>query len=135
LDNITDNKIIFTKKAKKIIDNNLDNNYGTLTLTANSINSILNNNNNKDKNINNNYEERLISERSANDSFEKIVNNLNYYKKNKKNEKNKKKEIGKQIKNGINKNKQSGKKLINKFGINYVNKKFNKNIISNLEYK
>jgi hypothetical protein len=132
LDNITDNKIIFTKKAKKIIDNNLDNNYGTLTLTANSINSILNNNNNKDKNINNNYEEGLISERSANDSFEKIVNNLNYYKKNKKNEKNKKKEIGKQIKNGINKNKQSGKKLINKVGINYVNKKFNKNIISNL---
>ena len=38
LDNITDNKIIFTKKTKKIIDKNLDSNCGTITLTATSIN-------------------------------------------------------------------------------------------------
>ena len=42
LDNITDNKIIFTKKTKKIIDKNLDPNCGTLTLTSNSINNINN---------------------------------------------------------------------------------------------
>ena len=80
LDNITNNKIIFTNKTKKIIDENLDPNYGTLTLTSNSIN-------NNDKN----YNDGLISGRSINDSFEKIVHNLIYYKKNKiKLEKNKK---------------------------------------------
>ena len=36
LDNITDNKIIFTKKTKNMIDKNLDPNYGTLTLSNNS---------------------------------------------------------------------------------------------------
>ena len=83
LDNITDNKIIFTKKTKKIIDKNLDSNYGTLTLTTNSIN-----NNNSEKNNNNNINninnDGLISARDINDSFEKIVHNLIYYKKNKK---------------------------------------------------
>ena len=48
LDNITDNKIIFTKKTKKIIDQNLESNFGTLTLTSNSIN--FNNTNNIDNN-------------------------------------------------------------------------------------
>ena len=91
LDNITDNKIIFTKKTKKIIDKNLDSNYGTLTLTTNSINN--NNNNEKNNNNNNNNNniiinninnDGLISSRDINDSFEKIVHNLIYYKKNKK---------------------------------------------------
>ena len=159
LDNITDNKIIFTKKTKKIIDKNLDNNYGTLTLTTNSIKSNINNNNSKnikdknnkrnenDKNNNNifyNYNDGLISARSINDSFEKYVHNLIYYKKSKKNEKKLKKEISNTNKNNINNvnnnnannsnknNTQSGKKLANKVGINYGNKKINKNIIYSL---
>ena len=95
LDNITDNKIIFTKKTKKIIDKNLESNCGTLTLTTNSINANSNNNNNtvNDNNANkngNNYikkinnDDGLISSRDVNDSFEKIVHNLIYFKKNKK---------------------------------------------------
>ena len=157
LDNITDNKIIFTKKTKKIIDKNLDNNYGTLTLTTNSIKSNINNNNSKikkdknnknDKNENNrfyNYNDGLISTRSINDSFEKYVHNLIYYKKTKKNEKKIKKEISNTNKNNnnnnnntnnnnaINKNSsQSGKKVNNKVGINYGSKKINKNIIYSL---
>ena len=72
LDNITDNKLIFTKKAKKIIDQNLDSNCLTITLNANA-----------DKSMNGGG---LISTRTGNDSFEQIVNNLNHYKKtNKKN--------------------------------------------------
>ena len=71
LDNITDNKIIFTKKTKKIIDKNLDPNLITLTLTNNS--------NMTEKNT-----DGLISSRSKNDSFEKIVHNLIYHKKSKK---------------------------------------------------
>ena len=71
LDNITDNKIIFTKKTKRIIDKNLDPNCGTLTLTNNS-------------NLTGQNTGGLISARSKNDSFEKIVHNLIYYKKNKK---------------------------------------------------
>ena len=124
LDNITDNKIIFTKKAKKIIDQNLDPNMGTLTLTSNSIN--LNNINNNE--LNNN--DGLISKRSANDSFEKIVHNLIYYKKNKiKLEKNKKLEINKPSK----KNLHSIKKVNNKVGGTYISKKIiNKNIINSL---
>ena len=125
LDNITDNKIIFTKKTKKIIDQNLDSNFGTLTLTSNSIN--LNNINNID---NNKYNEGLISSRSLNDSFEKIVHNLIYYqKKNLKIEKNKKNELNKHIKKVNN---PSGKKLFNKVGGTYASKKINKNIINNL---
>jgi hypothetical protein len=85
LDNITDNKIIFTKKTKKIIDKNLDSNCGTITLTATSININLNNNN-ADKNNNNkiNNNDGLISSRDTNDSFEKIVHNLVCFKKIKK---------------------------------------------------
>ena len=123
LDNITDNKIIFTKKAKKIIDQNLDPNMGTLTLTSNSIN--LNNINNNEMNNN----DGLISKRSANDSFEKMVHNLVYYKKNKiKMEKNKKLEVNKPSK----KNLHSIKKINNKVGGTYVSKKINKNIINSL---
>ena len=89
LDNITDNKIIFTKKTKKIIDKNLESNCGTLTLTTNSINGNNNNNGNDNKNSNNyikkvNNDDGLISSRDVNDSFEKIVHNLIYFKKNKK---------------------------------------------------
>ena len=123
LDNITDNKIIFTKKTKKIIDRNLDNNYGSLTLTSNSIKSYFNN-------INNNND-GLISSRSLNDSFEKIVHNLIFYEKKKiKNEKNKKNELNKSVK----KNTQSGKKINNQnqVGGTYASKKINKNIIYNL---
>jgi hypothetical protein len=123
LDNITDNKIIFTKKAKKIIDQNLESNMGTLTLTTNSIN--FNNVNNNEMNNN----EGLISKRSANDSFEKIVHNLIHYKKNKiKLEKNKKPELNKPSK----KNLYSGKKITCKVGGTYASKKINKNIINAL---
>ena len=124
LDNITDNKIIFTKKTKKIIDHNLDNNFGTLTLTSNSIKSNLNNDKN---NANNN--DGLISMRSSNNSFEKMVHNLIYYEKNKiKYEKNKKTILNKPIKKNI----LSGKKFNNKVGGTYASKKINKNIIYSL---
>ena len=85
LDNITDNKIIFTKKTKKIIDKNLDSNCGTITLTSTSINMNLStNNNDKNKNDKINNNDGLISSRDANDSFEKIVHNLVCFHKNKK---------------------------------------------------
>ena len=123
LDNITDNKIIFTKKAKKIIDHNLDNNYGTLTLTSNSMRSNLN-----DKK---NFKSGLISSRSVNDSFEKIVHDLIYYKKNKnktKYEKSRKNELNKAVKKNI----QLGKKFNKQVGSSYASKKINKNIIYSL---
>ena len=103
LDNITYNKIIFTKKTKKMIDNNLDSKNATLTLTSNSFNTNGNNCNNKNEKNNNsnisnnsinklNNNEGLISSRNANDSFEKIVHNLIFFKKTKKKiEKNKNK--------------------------------------------
>ena len=135
LDNITDNKIIFTKKTKKIIDNNLDNNYGTLTLTTNSIKSNLNNTNNQNsknenKTINSyNYNDGLISGRSLNGSFEKIVHNLVFYKKSKKYEK-KRNEINNRPSKIIIHN--NGKRNSNKVGGTYANKKINKNIIYSL---
>ena len=80
LDNITDNKTIFTKKNKKMIDNNLDSKSITITLTlSNTLNSNKNN---------------LISERSLNNSFEKMVHNLVSYQK---------KKINKNINNKQNK--------------------------------
>ena len=129
LDNITDNNIIFTQKTKKIIDKNLDNNNCTLTLTTNSFNNNYNNiNNEKEKNSIKNYNEGLISKRSVNGSFEKIVHNLIYYKKIKKIVRHKRNIINYQMKNNTNKKNQSKKKLINKIGINYGNKRINKNI-------
>ena len=129
LDNITDNKIIFTKKTKKIIDKNLDPNYGTLTLTNNS-------------NLTGKNEDGLISARSKNDSFEKIVHNLIYYKKTKKiYEKNKNKKVY-PIKKSKNKNNNINNKKINKNNNNSANdtakadqnkKKINKNMIYNLD--
>ena len=130
LDNITDNKIIFTKKTKKIIDKNLEPNYGTLTLTNNS-------------NLTGQNTDGLISSRSKNDSFEKIVHNLIYYKKSKKiYEKNKNKKIyqTKKTKNvninnnskKINKNNNTNNTNNNNENNNNNNKKINKNIIHNL---
>ena len=124
LDNITDNKIIFTKKTKKIIDKNLDPNYGTLTLSGNS-------------NLN---EDGLISARSKNDSFEKIIHNLIYYKKNKKiYEKNKNKKIYQTKKTNKNTytNNINSKKIINKNNNNTTDanneqKRTNKNMNNNL---
>ena len=86
LDNITDNKLIFTKTAKKIIDQNLDSNCVTISLNANA-----------DKSINGGG---LISNRTNNNSFEQIVYNLiNYKKINKKKNINKKKENKEKDKN------------------------------------
>ena len=72
LDNITDNKIIFTKLNKKIIDNNLDPNMYSLTFTLESL-----------KNNNNSTNYGLISKSSLQDSFEEVLKNfVNYqYKK------------------------------------------------------
>ena len=120
LDNITNNKTIFTHRNKKIIDDNLDSKLCTITLTLDSIkNSGLG----------------LISTRSKGDSFEKAVYNIvNYkYNKNKKNEKTKNKantNIIEKRKNKIgydclNKNKNNKNNLINKA----------KNVISQISYK
>ena len=81
IDNITNNKTIFTKKNKFIIEKNEKSiNYSmTLTLNNTTINSIQNDKKN------------LISPRSNKNSFEKMVHNLVYYQKKKNNKKNKKK--------------------------------------------
>ena len=129
LDNITDNKIIFTKKTKNMIDKNLDPNYGTLTLSNNS-------------NLTGQNEDGLISARSKNDSFEKIIHNLIYYKKNKKIfDKNKNKKVYQSKKTNKNNYNINSKKIINKNNINNnINennnnneqKKINKNVSNNL---
>ena len=142
LDNITDNKIIFTKKTKKIIDKNLESNAGTLTLTSNSFNinsnnnNNINNNNNKDKNNSNiinkiNNDDGLISSRDVNDSFEKIVHNLIYFKKNKK-----KTEKNKNKNNNIKK-KEKTKKEDKPYiqGKNYICKNINNNNFNNINRK
>ena len=70
LDNITNNKIIFDDRTKKIIDNELC----TLTLETSIINKNNLNNNNNDNDL---YKGELISKRSnANNSFEKVVHYL-----------------------------------------------------------
>ena len=118
LDNITDNKFIFTKKTKKIIDQNLDSNCLTITLNSNTDN----------KNISGG---ELISTRNANDSFEKIVYNLIHYKKNKKsNNRQNGNKINKNVKNKIKDNKKlNGNKTIK---INaYFNTKNKSNISNN----
>ena len=87
LDNITNNKIIFDKRTKKIIDNDLNNDLCTLTLTLDSAGTNLIKDNN-----NNLYNGCLISKRSgANSSFEKNIYTLVHYKIKKKNEKKNKK--------------------------------------------
>ena len=123
LDNITNNKTIFSNKNLFIIEKNENSiNYSmTLTLNNTTINSIQNNKKN------------LVSARSIKDSFEKIVHNLVYYQKKKQNKKNNKKtKESKNKKNKNNKNENSIKKssdnqpikLINT--INYLDKNKNK---------
>ena len=66
LDNDTQNKTIFTKRNKYFIDNDIDSNKCSITLTFDSI----------DK-----YNEGLESKRSKNNSFEKMINYfINEYK-------------------------------------------------------
>ena len=81
LDNITNNKTIFTQKNLFIIEKNEKSiNYSmTMTLNNTTIKSIENNKKN------------LVSARSIKDSFEKMVHNLVYYQKKKQNKKNNKK--------------------------------------------
>lgn len=83
LDNITNNKIIFDERTKKLIDNNLNSEKCTLTLTLESSrNNMINRN---AKYIFNNG--GLISKRSnGNSSFEKDIYSLVNYKLNKKKE-------------------------------------------------
>ena len=100
-DNITDNKIIFDKRNKKIIDNNLNSKSYSITLTMESINK-------KDS-----YNE-FISKRSKGKSFEEMVKNIVDYKiKNKKKKKIDKKISQKKNNNNIgiilNMNKSKGK--------------------------
>ena len=114
LDDITDNKIIFTKLNKKIIDNNLDSNMYSITFTTDSF-----------KNNNNSSNFGLISKRSLDNSFEKVIKNFVNYQ-NKKNQKrkekkNKIKEKEKQLKNTKTKNFTS-----------YMKKKKKKSYISNI---
>ena len=83
LDNITDNKIIFTKFNRKIIDNNLNSSMCTLTFTLDSIKK------------NNNSNNCIISERSLGDSFEKILLNFINYQNKKIEKKDKKRKVPK----------------------------------------
>ncbi len=79
LDNITDNKIIFDKRTKKIIDNNLNTDLCTLTLTLDYTGTNLIKENNNNNNIF--YNGCLISKRSnENSSFEKNIYTLVHYK-------------------------------------------------------
>ena len=71
LDNITDNKIIFSKKTKKFIETEMDEKNITISLTTNSHRN------------DNNHQELLIS-KNENDSFQSIVKNLINYPKTKK---------------------------------------------------
>ena len=93
LDNITDNKIIFDKRTKKIINENLNNEQCTITLTSESsrLNLIKDNEYNY---INNAYHGCLISRRSkGNSSFEKNIYSLVHYQLDKKMKNKKKKKI------------------------------------------
>ena len=124
LDNITNNKIIFDKRTKKIIDNNLNNEKCTLTLTLESSRSNIINNNAK----NNFYTGCLISKRSnGNSSFEKNIYSLVNYKLNKKKENINKKLEGKKSCT------QRKKKLMNSPSSHptYITKILKKNNINN----
>ena len=125
LDNITDNKIIFDKKNKNIIDNNLDEKMCTITLNMDSVRNKIDPNGN---------DYGLVSKRSLNNSFEKEVKNLVEYRINKKKKKHKEKKTK-------NKNNNSNNKINFLFKINngcytsnHHNKK-KKKIISQNSYK
>ena len=118
IDNITDNKTIFTNKNKFIIEGNEKSiNYSmTLTLNNTTINNIKNNKKN------------LISARSVKNSFEGMVHNLVYYQKKKdKKNKNKKNKKNDKIKKEIPVQKSSDNKQIKLINtINYLDKNKNK---------
>ena len=80
LDNITNNKTIFDKKTRQVIDNNTSN-KGTITLTLDEStrNSL--------KDFNNNNNNELYSKRSLDNSFIKIVSYIINYKPNRKKKK------------------------------------------------
>ena len=87
LDNITNNKIIFDKRTKKIIDNNLNNDLCTITLTLESSRTNAPRDNMSTIDNNNLYNDNgcLISKRSnGNSSFEKYIYSLVHYQFNKK---------------------------------------------------
>ena len=82
LDNITNNKIIFTKRNKNIIDNDLDDKMLTISLNTDSARNKINSNEN---------DYGLMSKRSLDESFKKIVKNLVEYNINKNKKKQRKK--------------------------------------------
>ena len=114
IDNVTDNKTIFTNKNKFIIEGNEKSiNYSmTLTLNNTTINNIKNNKKN------------LISARSVKNSFEGMVHNLVYYQKKKdKKNKNKKSKKNEKMKKEIPLQKSSDNKQIKLINtINYLDK-------------
>ena len=115
------NKIIFDKRTKNIIDNNLNSELLTLTLESSRTNKAININDN-----NNLYNGCLISKRSnGNSSFEKNIYSLMHYKLNKKND-NKNKRIE-------NKNPKKKKNLLNSPSAHrpYIAKIFKKNNYNN----
>ena len=67
LDNITNNKIIFDKRNKNIIDNDLDEKMFTISLNVDSVRKKIDENKN---------DVGLVSKRSLNDTFEKTVKYL-----------------------------------------------------------
>ena len=122
LDNITNNKTIFTERNKNIIDNDLDEKMYTIILNTDSA---------RDKIKSGQNDFGLVSKRSLNGSFEKIVKNLVEYQFNK-NKKNKEKRSN---------NKNSKKNFLFKFNNigyytsnNFINKK-KKKVISQNSYK
>ena len=115
MDNITNNKIIFDKETRKMLDRNeteYNNYYNTLDLETSKSNNITNNNN------------CLISKRSLNDSFEKCIYALINYQNKKNIIKNNNKNSNK------NKNEQKSEKKNYKrknIIINNINSNFFKN--------
>jgi hypothetical protein len=122
LDNITDNKIIFTKFNRKIIDNNLDPSMCTLTFTLDSLKK------------NNNSNNCIISEGSLGDSFEKILLNFINYQNKKIEKKDKKrkgpKDNGKKNYSSYIKNKK--KKIISQISNKNMNNKTSNKIKNSL---
>ena len=128
LDNITNNKTIFDKKTRQVIDNNTSN-KGTITLTLDEStrNSL------KDFNNKNNNNNELYSKRSLDNSFIKTVSYIINYKPNRK-KKNiiiKNNKLKSELKHGLNINLNLKKVpyILNKqrhyqnININNINKK------------
>ena len=130
LDNITNNKIIFDKRTKNIIDNNLNTELCTLTLTSESSRNLFKDNND----TNNIYNGCLISKRSnINSSFEKYIYSLvhsQFHKKLKNKIKNKKIDFSKKSQS------RRKKKLANSPSSHppYISKIYKKNYLHNHNY-